>query len=127
MDCSTWAVCHILRHPAALREFFDGIDNGDLYDVVSVTPSSQEPSHMRISSLATIIAVSAICALPALAQNTNDAKTNQPPSKQPTQGLPPSMSNPQYGNPGTNAQKQQTQGVPTSLSNPQYTGGAQKQ
>jgi hypothetical protein len=85
---------------------------------------------MRIS-LATIIAVSAICALPALAQTANDAKTsqplNRPPSKQSTQGLPQSMANSQYGGHNDNAQKQQTQGLPSSLANPQYGGPAQKQ
>ena len=88
---------------------------------------------MRIPRLATIIAVSAICALPALAQTTNDAKTktnqpsNQPPSKQPSQGLPQSMTNPQYGGGNESAQKQQTQGLPSSLANPQYGDAAQKQ
>jgi hypothetical protein len=80
---------------------------------------------MRISRLATIIAFSAICALPALAQTTSDVKTDQTPSKQPTQGVPQSMANPQYGN--DTAQKQQTQGVPAALANPQYGGAAQKQ
>jgi hypothetical protein len=81
---------------------------------------------MRISRLATIIAVSAIGTLPALAQTTNDAKTtqpsNQPASKQQTQGLPQSMVNPQYGGGGGSAQKQRTQGLPSSLANPQYGG-----
>jgi hypothetical protein len=81
---------------------------------------------MRISRVATIIAVSAIGALPALAQTTTNANTtqpsNRPASKQPTQGLPQSMANPQYGSGGDSAQKQQTQGLPSSLANPQYGG-----
>ena len=80
---------------------------------------------MRISRLAAILVASAIYALPALAQTTTDVKTSQSPSKQPTNGLPPSVANPQYG--GGGAQKQKTSGIPVGLGNQQYGGAAQKQ
>jgi hypothetical protein len=79
---------------------------------------------MRISRLATITAIATIYALSAVAQPTHAANTSQPPSKQPTNGVPPSVGNPQYG--GGSAQKQQTNGLPADLGNQQYGGGAQK-
>ena len=88
---------------------------------------------MRILRLTTIIAGFALCAVSASAQTTTPTKDGgkpaqssssaQPASKQPTQGLPQSMSDPKYGD----ARKQKTSGVPASLAHdPQY-GGAQKQ
>ena len=79
---------------------------------------------MTISRLAAALVASALFALPALAQTTNGTNTSQSPSKQPTQGLPRSMGNTQYG--GGGAQKQQTNGLPADLGNPQY-GAPQKQ
>ena len=86
---------------------------------------------MRLIPLATILAGFALCAVSASAQTTTPTKDGakpahsssaQPAVKQPTQGLPPSSSNPQYGG----ARKQKTS-VPESLAHdPQY-GGAHKQ
>lgn len=76
---------------------------------------------MRISRLNTaIIATSVLYALSASAQTTTT------PSKQPAQGIPPSMASPQYGSHG-NAQKQKIQGVPRGVTDPQYGGAAAKQ
>ena len=76
---------------------------------------------MRIFRLSTaVIAASALYALSASAQTTTT------PSKQPTQGLPPSMTSPRYGG-HDNAQKQKIQGLPRGVANPQYGGTAVKQ
>jgi hypothetical protein len=76
-------------------------------------------SNMRISLFATaIFAASAIFALSASAQTTAT------PSKQPTQGLPSSMGNPQYGD---SAHRQKAQGVPVGTTGQQCGGAAAKQ
>ena len=83
---------------------------------------------MRLSHLSMFAAVLAFGVVPAMVQNTANTTQQAQPSKQRTQGLPPSMNSPHYGG-AFMAQKQHTQGVPPSLSDPHLGGAytAQKQ
>jgi hypothetical protein len=74
------------------------------------------PMKMRYLSIVT--AMSALCAMPVMAQTNTPQAAQDAPTKQKTQGLPPSMANPQYGD--STATKQKSQGVPAALNNTQY-------
>ena len=50
---------------------------------------------MKVRHLTAVAALSALCAMPALAQTDKTKATSSAPAKQQTQGLPSSMANPQ--------------------------------